>query len=86
MEITSINAQKNELTIKVSSNEESLFMLLKGYLEDNNDVDIVGVTKEHHLIDSTEFYIRTLDGKDAKAVFTKALETIKKELQQLKLK
>lgn len=86
MEITSINAQKNELTIKVSSNEESLFMLLKGYLEDNNDVDIVGVTKEHHLIDATEFYIRTFDGKDAKAVFTKALETIKKELQQLKLK
>ena len=86
MEISSVEHKKNELQIKVSSNEESLFMLLKGYLEENSDVDIVGVTKEHHLIDETEFYLRVDEKKDAKEVFTKALSSIKKELEGLKLK
>ena len=86
MEISSIEHKKNELQIKVSSNEESMFMLLKGYLEENPDVDIVGVTKEHHLIDETEFYLRVHEKKDAKDVFTKAIASIKKELESLKLK
>ena len=86
MEISSVEHKKNELHIKVSSNEESLFMLLKGYLEEHSDVDIVGVTKEHHLIDETEFYLRVDEKKDAKEVFTKVLSSIKKELGGLKLK
>ena len=85
MKIESINSEKNELTIKVASNEESLFMLLKGYLEENKDVDIVGVTKDHYLVDETEFYMRTQKG-DAKAVFKKALADVKKELKAMKAK
>lgn len=85
MEITSIDPNGQELTIKVSSNEESLFMLLKGYLEEVKGVDIVGVTKDHYLIDKTEFYVRVEKG-DAQKIVKDALKTIKKELQSMKLK
>lgn len=85
MEISIINDNKNELKIAVPTNEESLFMLLKSHLEEVEDVDIVGITKEHHLIDDTEFYLRTYE-KNAKAVFKEALKSITKELTSLKLK
>lgn len=85
MEVKTLGSEKNELKLKVSSNEESLFMLLKGFLEDNKDVDIVGVSKDHYLIDETEFYLRVNKG-DAKEVFTKTLADVKKQLEGLKIK
>ena len=85
MEISIINDNKNELKLKVPTNEESLFMLLKSHLEEVEEVDIVGITKEHHLIDDTEFYMRTYK-EDAKEVFKEALANIKKELEVMKLK
>lgn len=85
MEISIINDNKNELKLKVPTNEESLFMLLKSHLEEVDEVDIVGITKEHHLIDDTEFYLRTYK-EDAKKVFKEALTNIKKELEAMRLK
>lgn len=85
MEISIINDNKNELKLKVPTNEESLFMLLKSHLEEVDEVDIVGITKEHHLIDDTEFYLRTYK-EDAKKVFKEALTNIKKDLGAMKLK
>ena len=85
MNIEEISADGTQLKIKTSSNEESLFMLLKGFLEDTKGVDIVGVTKDHHLIDETEFFLRVESG-NAKDVFKKALATIKKELETIKVK
>ena len=59
MEIIEKVEEGNVLRILVNSNEESLFSLLKVYLENESDVDIVGVYKEHHLIDKTEFLLKT---------------------------
>lgn len=85
MKIQSINAEGTQLQIKTDSNEESLFMLLKGYLEETKGVDIVGVTKDHYLVDETEFFVRVEKG-DAKKIFTDALAKIKKELEGMKVK
>jgi DNA-directed RNA polymerase subunit L len=76
---------KNLLKIIVDSNEESLFFLLKQYLSNNPQVDIVGVYKEHYLIDKTELLIKVKKG-NAKDVLKKTLEDIKKDLNKKKVK
>jgi DNA-directed RNA polymerase subunit L len=77
--------EKDTLRVLVDSNEESLFFLLKTYLEANSDVDIVGVYKEHHLIDKTEFFLKVKKGKPME-VFKKELAKVKKDLASKKVK
>jgi hypothetical protein len=52
-------------------------------LEANSEVDIVGVYKEHHLVDETEFFLKVKKGK-ALDVFKKELVKIKKDLESKK--
>lgn len=85
MKIIEEVSDKNVLRFTVDSNEESLFSLLRTYLDDDKDVELVGVYKEHHLIDKTEFLLKTKKG-DAKALLKKALGSIKKDLQSKKVK
>jgi DNA-directed RNA polymerase subunit L len=77
--------EKNMLRIMVDSNEESLFSLLKTYMQDNTDVELVGLYKEHHLVDKTEFFLKTKSGS-AMDLFKKSLKTIKKDLESKKIK
>ena len=53
-------------------NQETLFLLIKTYLESDSSVDVVGVYKEHYLVDKTEFFVKVKKG-NAKDVFLKAL-------------
>ncbi|MFW6286290.1 MAG: RpoL/Rpb11 RNA polymerase subunit family protein [Nanoarchaeota archaeon] len=76
---------KNLLRIIVDSNEESLFFLLKQYLSNNSQVDIVGVYKEHYLVSKTELLIKVKKG-NAKDVLKKTLTEIKKDLNKKKVK
>ncbi len=85
MNIIEKSADNTTLKIIVDSNEESLFSLLKVYLSKNDDVDIVGVYMEHHLVDKTEFFIRTKK-TDALKLFKKTLIEVKKELENMKIK
>jgi len=85
MEIIENTENKNTLKIVVSSNEESLFFLVKVYLEQMDEVDVVGVIKSHYLVDKTEFHIKTFSGSPLK-VLKKALELAKKDLVSKKLK
>lgn len=77
--------EKDSLRVVVDSNEESFFYMLKAYLESNSDVDIVGVYKQHYLVDKTEFFLKVKKGKPID-VFKKALKEIKKDLESKKLK
>lgn len=77
--------EKDSLRILVGSNEESTFLLLKTYLEANPQVDIVGVYKEHHLLDKTEFFLKVKKGNPAE-IFKKALVEVKKDLEKKKVK
>lgn len=77
--------EKDSLRVVVDSNEEAFFYLLKAYLEKNPSVDIVGVYKEHYLVDKTEFFLKVKKGNPLD-VFNKALDDIKKELSKLKVK
>lgn len=86
MEIIEKSVEENVLKIVVSSNEESLFSLLKVYLDESNDVDIVGVYKPHHLVDKTELHIKAISKKDPKAVLVKVLKDVKKDLLSKKIK
>ena len=85
MEINDKKSTQNTFTIDVNSNEETLFSLLKVYLSQQEDVDVVGFTKGHHLVDTTQFYLKVKKGS-AEEVFKKGLEKAKKDLQARKVK
>ncbi len=85
MEIIDVADKENVLRFVVDSNEDTLFSLLRSYLESNSQVDIVGVYREHHLINKTEFFLKVKKGS-AKELFVKELEKIKKDLQSKKIK
>jgi len=85
MEFIEKNETKDTLKLVVSSNEESLFFLVKVYLEKMSEVDIVGVCKEHHLVDKTEFHLKVSKGNPMK-IFLKALAEAKKDLISKKVK
>ena len=85
MEIIDIAEDGNKLRFVVGSNEESLFSLLKVYLEKESDVELVGVYREHHLINKTEFLMKVKKG-NAKDVLKKSLSSVKKDLQSKKVK
>jgi len=82
-----IKKEKNNHTLKLvtTGNEESLFSLLKVYLEKDSDVEVVGLYKEHHLTDRVEFVIKTKKS-DPEVLLKKALKSIKKEVNSLKIK
>lgn len=84
MQILEQELNDNTLRILVDSDEESLFALLKVYLLDMADVDIAGYTKEHHLVDKTEFFLKVTKGKPLD-VFKKGLALAKKDLESKKL-
>lgn len=85
MEIIELVEDKNTLRLKVDSNEESLFSLLKVYLEESTDVDIVGLNKDHYLVDDTELLLKVKKG-EPKAVLKKVLADVKKKLEEKKIK
>jgi len=85
MEIIEKVEDKQNLRITVDSNEESMFSLLKAYLEPMADVEVVGVIKAHHLIDKTEFFLKVKKGS-ALTFFKKALKDVKKDLASKKVK
>ncbi|MFW5705079.1 MAG: RpoL/Rpb11 RNA polymerase subunit family protein [Nanoarchaeota archaeon] len=85
MEILEKTVEDKVLALVTSSDEESLFSLLKVYLEKNPDVDIVGLHKGHYLIDKTEFFLKTKKGNPLE-VFKKTLDLVKKDLDKLKVK
>jgi DNA-directed RNA polymerase subunit L len=85
MKILEKTAQGNVLRLLVGSNEETFFSLLKFYLEKEDEVDIVGLYKSHHLLDETEFFLKTKKG-NAFDFFKKSLKKVKKELESRKLK
>lgn len=86
MEIIEKVEEGNVLRIIVDSNEESLFSLLKTYLQDNSDVELSGVYREHHLIDKTEFVLKSKGKKKPIDVLKGALKDIKSDLESKKVK
>lgn len=84
MEIIEKLIEKNTCKIVFDSNEESLLYLLKAYLEKLDSIDFVGVSKDHHLVDKTEFFIKTFK-EDPVVVLKKALKEIQKDLGEKKI-
>ncbi|MFW5872214.1 MAG: RpoL/Rpb11 RNA polymerase subunit family protein [bacterium] len=85
MEVIENTVEDNVLKIVVDSDEESLFSLLKVYLEKESDVDIVGLYKSHYLIDKTEFFLKVKKGSPLD-IFKKSLAQVKKELDKMRVK
>lgn len=84
MQILEKEVDKTTLRVLVDSNEETLFSLLKVYLTSLPDVDIAGFTREHHLIDKTEFFLKVKKG-NPEDVLKKGIEVAKKDLASMKL-
>lgn len=85
MEILEKEVEGNTLKVVVESNEETLFSLMKVYLEESSDVDIVGFNKPHYLVDKTEFFLKTKKGNPVD-VLKKALKEAQKDLTSKKVK
>ena len=83
MDVQNTKETENTLTLEVGSNEETLFSLLKVYLQEFPEVDIVGVAKDHHLVDKTEFYLKVKEG-NPKEIFKKGLKKAKEELEKMR--
>lgn len=84
MEIIEKLVEENTCKLVFNSNEESLLYLLKAYLEKLNEIDFVGISKDHHLVDKTEFFVKVVKGDPIKIV-KKALTDIKKDLENKKI-
>lgn len=76
--------EDKSLRIVVSSNEETVFFLLKVYLEKDSDVEAVGVYREHYLVDKTEFFLKTKKA-DPLDVLKKYFKIVKKDLLSKKV-
>lgn len=76
--------EDKSLRIVVSSNEETVFFLLKVYLEKDSDVEAVGVYREHYLVDKTEFFLKTKK-TDPLDVLKKYFKIVKKDLLSKKV-
>lgn len=84
MEIIEKLIEGNTCKLVFNSNEESLLYLLKAYLEKLDEVDLVGIVKEHHLVDKTEFFVKVVKGDPLKIVKS-ALSDIQKDLESKKI-
>lgn len=84
MEVIETLIEDNTCKIVFDSNEESLLYLIKAYLEKLDSIDLVGIVKDHHLVDKTEFFVKVVKGDPLKIVKS-ALADIKKDLESKKL-
>lgn len=84
MEIIEKLVEGNTCKLVFNSNEESLLYLLKAYMEKLDSVDIVGVAKDHHLVDKTELFVKVVKGDPVKTVKS-ALADIKKDLESKRI-
>jgi DNA-directed RNA polymerase subunit L len=85
MELDKITQKNNVLEIKTTDDEETLFSLIKVFLNENSNVEIAGVFKEHHLIAETKLFVKTKKD-NSKEILKKELTNIKKELNKLIIK
>ena len=85
MNIEKITDNKNTLKIDTKDDTQTIFSLLKTFLNENGDVEVSGVFKNHHLQDNTSFFLKTKKA-NALDVLKKELKKIKKDLNSLKLK
>ena len=72
------------LRMSFDSGEESLLYLLKSYLEKHKDCDIVGIYKEHYLIEKSEMVLRTKT-LPACDVFLEIMSAAKGDLKDMKI-
>ena len=56
MNIEKITDNKNTLKIDTKDDTQTIFSLLKTFLNENKDVEVSGVFKNHHLQDNTSFF------------------------------
>ena len=83
MKVLDKSLTEKTLTLEVDSNEETLFSMLRIYFQEMPEVDIAGFTKDHHLVDKTEFFLKVKSG-NPEEVFKKGLESAKKHLGELR--
>ncbi|MCA9486777.1 hypothetical protein H6501_00605 [Candidatus Woesearchaeota archaeon] len=84
MEIVEKKDDTTSVSLVLGSDELSLFLVVKHYLEQIPEVDIVGIARDHHLLDRSELHIKVSKGKALDAL-KKALKEATKDLKSRKL-
>ncbi len=82
--IREIKVDKNLLRIKTNHKLLDSLLLLKVYLNNNDNVLVSGVTREHHLVDDVEFVLKVKKG-DPKKIMKEIIDIIIKDLENKKI-
>jgi len=81
-----IKIENNVAKIKVEDVLENSLLALKIYLNQEKDVVLAGIQKEHYLEKEVFFVVKVKEGKDPKEVIKKVIEKAVKDLDNLKIK
>ena len=82
--IREIKVDKNLLRIKTNHKLLDSLLLLKVYLNNNDNVLVSGVTRVHHLVDDVEFVLKVKKG-DPKKIMKEIIDIIIKDLENKKI-
>ena len=85
MDIEKVENKKDVVKITTKDDTQSVFSLIKTFLQENKEVVSSGVFKKHHLIDETSFFLKSKKDNGLE-VLKKELKKIKKDLNSLKIK
>ena len=83
MKIDVIKDESTELIIDFETNDLTIPDLIASVLQENDDVEFAGVTKEHPEVGKPRLVIKT-SKKKAKDVLAKALEQLDDTISELK--
>ena len=83
--IKDVSISGNTLKFKIESKDENAMMALKTYLNNDDDVEIAGMYKEHYLVGDFEFIVRVKSG-DVKKIITKVVDFAIKDLKSKLIK
>ncbi len=83
MRVEIIKSSKTEIEVEVESDNPTIFELITGKLENDEEVEFTSYNWEHPLIKKQRFYIKVKKG-NALEKLKKVVDEIKKELKEIK--
>jgi DNA-directed RNA polymerase subunit L len=79
MDFEFLKKEKNEIELKIKSEDTSFFYLLENIASSKREVEFVALKKSDHLIDEFNFYLRTKD-KAAKDILLECISEAEENL------
>lgn len=79
MDFEFLKKEKNEIELKIKSEDTSFFYLIENIASTKKEVEFVALKKSDHLVDEFNFYLRTKD-KVAKEILIECISEAEENL------